>query len=306
MSAGKFASQLSPPHIPYCRYGECTRSEDCFVNALGFDDLSLQGRAHQQNAYVTITAKPPANRWIQCYWKLEVPHGTHTFRGVPGNNIDCIFQVPDADQLNFAVMPLSEPRLFVISGPATFFGIRLRVLAQHWLNPMPIGEWQGESLQSLLGESLLQRVIGILNAGWSLDVSCDAISAEVLGEIVSGGRTDKPFETLGIDPRLLRFLHYAYSNRSTKLELTDKDCSEFAISSRHLRRLSKQYLGLSPRNFYRVIRFQRMLNDLYSDNARAIWTECYYDQAHFIREFKELSGLTPGQFRNSSVLYNTG
>jgi transcriptional regulator GlxA family with amidase domain len=73
-----------------------------------------------------------------------------------------------------------------------------------------------------------------------------------------------------------------------------------AMSARQLRRLFLEQLGLSPKHFCRVIRFRHSLPKLRA-TGRGDWTEValecgYYDQAHFIHEFREFSGYTPGEF----------
>ncbi len=70
------------------------------------------------------------------------------------------------------------------------------------------------------------------------------------------------------------------------------------LSPRQLRRLFEYYIGDSAKTFSQVVRFQNILrakpsqqslreNKLFYDNG-------YYDQAHFIKEFKNLYGVTPG------------
>lgn len=71
------------------------------------------------------------------------------------------------------------------------------------------------------------------------------------------------------------------------------------VSERHLHRMFKQWIGVSPKEFTRIIRFQNALrNVLLSDNVN--WTSLamksgYHDQAHFINDFKAFSGITPTQ-----------
>jgi AraC-like DNA-binding protein len=68
------------------------------------------------------------------------------------------------------------------------------------------------------------------------------------------------------------------------------------ISGRQLRRLFACYIGDTPKAFSNVVRFQHLLqsspgvlkNRLYLDAG-------YYDQAHFIKAFKSLYGLTPSK-----------
>ena len=68
------------------------------------------------------------------------------------------------------------------------------------------------------------------------------------------------------------------------------------ISARQLRRLFEFYIGDTPKAFSKVVRFQKLLQspgDI--RKTRAYLDAGYYDQAHFIREFKSLYGLTPSQ-----------
>ncbi|MBS0027286.1 AraC family transcriptional regulator [Chitinophaga sp. 22321] len=68
------------------------------------------------------------------------------------------------------------------------------------------------------------------------------------------------------------------------------------ISARQLRRLFEFYIGDTPKAFSKVVRFQQLLRspgDILK--SRAYLEAGYYDQAHFIREFKRLYGLTPSK-----------
>lgn len=55
-------------------------------------------------------------------------------------------------------------------------------------------------------------------------------------------------------------------------------------------------MRLAPKRFSRVVRFQHLLRRLGEEpNWTAFATQLgYSDQAHMIREFKELFGCTPG------------
>jgi len=72
---------------------------------------------------------------------------------------------------------------------------------------------------------------------------------------------------------------------------------ELAVSERHLRRVFREELGVSPKAFAKLARFQRALRAA-RDDARASWTNIaaaagYYDQAHLIAEFRAIAGVTP-------------
>jgi AraC-like DNA-binding protein len=72
------------------------------------------------------------------------------------------------------------------------------------------------------------------------------------------------------------------------------------FSSRRFIELFHDQTGLTPKAFQRVRRFQRILQALRqkSDgNWAALAANCgYYDQAHFIHDFKTFSGMTPGEY----------
>lgn len=75
---------------------------------------------------------------------------------------------------------------------------------------------------------------------------------------------------------------------------------QLAMSPRHLRRVFADWVGIPPKLAARIARFQRAASALRSDGDGG-WArlalECgYHDQAHLIRDFRELAGLTPGAY----------
>lgn len=75
---------------------------------------------------------------------------------------------------------------------------------------------------------------------------------------------------------------------------------ETGVSSRHLRRLFNEHLGMPPRAFLRILRFYRAYWALaagrYDNLTRLALDTGYYDQAHFIHDFHHFTGLSPHQF----------
>jgi AraC-like DNA-binding protein len=75
--------------------------------------------------------------------------------------------------------------------------------------------------------------------------------------------------------------------------------SRYGITSRYLQKLFLQYTGLTPKLYTKINRFQNSLK-LVSKKDRsltAIAYDCgYFDQSHFIREFKYFSGHTPSGY----------
>jgi AraC-like DNA-binding protein len=73
----------------------------------------------------------------------------------------------------------------------------------------------------------------------------------------------------------------------------------FEISVRALQRLFQQYVGLSPKWIIRKYRLHEVLNKI--ENHEQDWltlsfTLGYTDQSHFIRDFKDMIGMTPDAY----------
>jgi len=71
-------------------------------------------------------------------------------------------------------------------------------------------------------------------------------------------------------------------------------------SQKHMIRLFRDHVGVSPKAFFRIMRFQQVIAGLEVNRTpdwSAVSHECgYYDQAHFISDFKHFSGFTPGRY----------
>jgi AraC-like DNA-binding protein len=77
-----------------------------------------------------------------------------------------------------------------------------------------------------------------------------------------------------------------------------------AVSARTLERRFKRAVGLAPKLYARIQRFQRVFHELESGGN---WVETaiacgYYDQAHLVRDMREFSGETPSALVNGDEL----
>lgn len=78
-------------------------------------------------------------------------------------------------------------------------------------------------------------------------------------------------------------------------------------SPRHLTRLLDDTLGMGPKQFARLLRVNAAVNLLASGRPLTYLAQesGFYDQAHFIRDFKAICGVTPGGYRERmSDFYN--
>lgn len=81
----------------------------------------------------------------------------------------------------------------------------------------------------------------------------------------------------------------------------DQIATLMSKSERQVQRRFKEEVGLTPKQYSRICRFRAAAIDVASPELRGIGTVAaergYADQPHLVREFTELFGMTPIQFR---------
>jgi len=78
--------------------------------------------------------------------------------------------------------------------------------------------------------------------------------------------------------------------------------NSYGVSERYLQKLFLDRVGIAPSAFFSVYRFNKSLGQVLSSNLplTSIAYDCgYYDQAHFIKEFRKFTGITPFDARAS-------
>jgi methylphosphotriester-DNA--protein-cysteine methyltransferase len=84
-------------------------------------------------------------------------------------------------------------------------------------------------------------------------------------------------------------------------------CEQISISQSYLGAQFKRMVGISPKELARFYRFANVLRSI--DAAQAVdWTliahqACFYDQAHFNKEFTAFTGFTPTDYLRLRRLY---
>lgn len=85
-----------------------------------------------------------------------------------------------------------------------------------------------------------------------------------------------------------------------------KDLSSLVcLSDKQFNRIFADYVGMNPKNFLRIIRYQSVLLKLQNSNIKdtkavdfvdLVYDCGYYDQSHLINNFKEFTGYTPKEY----------
>lgn len=87
--------------------------------------------------------------------------------------------------------------------------------------------------------------------------------------------------------------------------------ADLGVSERHLRRVFKETIGVGPKTFAKLTRFRRAVG-VAREAASPRWATIavgagYFDQAHLIREFRAIAGVTPralhGELHAAQAVY---
>lgn len=75
---------------------------------------------------------------------------------------------------------------------------------------------------------------------------------------------------------------------------------QIGYSQKHFIDMFKRQVGVAPKRYMKIMRFQKAILEIEKD-ASAHWSEIalrngFYDQSHFIHEFRDFSGFTPGEY----------
>ena len=81
------------------------------------------------------------------------------------------------------------------------------------------------------------------------------------------------------------------------------------LGYRQFKRVFTSYVGMSPKEYYRVVRFQRALYLLQNNPGMELvdlaYTCGFYDPSHLVKDFREFSGCSPTQYLSSHSPYST-
>ncbi len=151
----------------------------------------------------------------------------------------------------------------------------------------------------------------LLNSGVDLEQLLGTIAHEIHERLINEPVFDKQVAIL--DEIFLARLYQNFkqdviieeaillSKESKGLITVSKICDRLNIGYKKIDRLFAKNIGLSPKQFLNTIRFNHIIRDL-SSSKDPDWMDFvvnynFHDQAHFIKEFKKFSGVSPGGFR---------
>ena len=233
--------------------------------------------------YVPSAALKPH---IYCYWTLwseRVTTAPFTYRIVSDGCVDLFINCRQFEELNVAGTA-SAASTVILEGDASYFGIRFLPGGFYRLFKLPMKEIANKmvSVQEVWGNRLTDFE-SRLYAAQGIREKITVTEAFLLRQM--------SIEKREPDPRLRHVLEMVYQKGGQYRIETDL---AHGISPRQLRRIFDRHIGVGPKAFARVVRFQSALRAM-RDIPQNKWGDLsldfgYFDQSHFINDFKIFSG----------------
>jgi methylphosphotriester-DNA--protein-cysteine methyltransferase len=230
--------------------------------------------------------------FVGCFWIVTAERDA-TIRVVPDGSAAISIQLRKSHRPVWCLRgPLIQPDERRFTSPATLIGIRLRPGVAFLLS--------GIAAHTLVGRRIrLDRT----------PVFDDLVAEEL--------RPRTPERCIDVLQRfLLRRLEHASLHRTVAAALReierDHGCvrvpgvaARCHVSSRHLHRLMRVWIGYGPKCYANIVRFQSTLhemNDVPGHTAAALASDNgFFDQAHLTLDLARFAGATPGHLTSSSV-----
>ena len=255
--------------------------------------------------YQTFQPNSDLKSLVSCYWTLEVPAESNAQRQriIPDGTIEMAFILgDDIKRYTFENEFIIQPRAMVLgqtiepfyiepTGYVNTFAIRFYPYGFANFVTMPLKDLANKEtpMELLFGKKttskLEQKIIKATNSNERIEI----IENFLLNKLNEKTTIDNIVKTT-IDT-LLATNGSASINTILKEDLSKR---------RQLERNFVKHIGVSPKQLGKVIRLQtalKMLLNKKTDTLTNIAYESeYFDQAHFIKDFKEFTGINPKDF----------
>jgi AraC-like DNA-binding protein len=248
--------------------------------------------------YRQIRPSPAVARFVEFYWTLEDSDpGNFVQRIVPDGRAGIIFNLDnpfesysetgwERQPQSFFIGQITGPLLLRPRGPAAMLGVQFRPQSAAELLRTPMNELNGLTVPL---DSICAGFGGQFEAVFDLGSAARAVAAvdQILLRFAERG---------GASPDSALSLAVAALDGSNGLVRVEHLAERIGWSTRQLQRRFKSAVGISPKLFARMQRFQAALRA--TENSAPDWVAAavdsgYYDQSHLIGDFREFAGRTP-------------
>ncbi|OQP41849.1 hypothetical protein A4H97_34200 [Niastella yeongjuensis] len=251
---------------------------------------------------------PPENLkpFVRYFWVLEnnvAADSAITFSPLADGCPGIMYQQPDKGTFSleednkqlasiFLYGQTIQPVKMVLTGKVSTVGICLQPHALQSVFGIDAHELTGTCIDLALIQHKKERVLQEkLLAATSIEKQINLISASLLQSVEAHREKQDALTGFAISAIMQGKGAVSFAELQQQLQL----------SERTLERRFKQSIGVSAKLFARICRFQESLSQLRKNNYQKLsdiaYENGYSDQSHFIRTFKEFTGVSPFDYK---------
>lgn len=241
--------------------------------------------------YVEILPDPRLQGMIYCYWQLKTTQtlsDPFMYRVVADGCIDIFFELHQPEE-NFVMGFCKKFTEFPLENSFNYIGVRFLPTMFPQLFKINASELSNR-FEKL--EAVVPATAQFITDHFHAELTEQEIKT-TLDNYFCSLLTQTEFDS---DPRLYKAIEIILKEFGMVDIEQDLDTG---ISHRQLRRLFNYYIGDTTKTFSKVVRFQNILRAKPSTQSlqknKLFYEAGYYDQAHFIKEFKNFYGVTPSK-----------
>jgi len=260
-------------------------------------------------SYCIFSPPPALVPFVKYFWLLEAPATDHLQKQVitPDGCMEMIIHWGDPylqfdEDGNHFVQPrsfvfgqIASPLVIAASGISGVVAARFLPCGFSAFSSMPVNKMNNRAvpLEELFGNDGIQLELSILSSTTGMQ------RIKLMGDFLSSRLTvQKEADTLARETYNLLM--------TSKGQITIKAiAARLQINRRNLERKLSTTIGLGPKQLSKIIRLQIALKTMerkrFSTLTELAHEGGYFDQAHFIKDFKEFTGLSPKQFYADSM-----
>lgn len=250
--------------------------------------------------YREVKPNPALQQFVECFWTLEdEPRETNVRPEpiLPDGCVELILNCGDRfreiredgrrenQPAHFVVGQMTRPIIIAPTGKVQLLGIRFQPGGTIPFLKQPVSELCNQIVElDSLESSLYRELVDATIRSESLNDSIEVIQTSLTRRVLSFAGDDS---LLNLTANVVRCRGLVKINQLA---------SSAGISGRQLERRFLQQVGIGPKMFCRILRFQQVFRAI-AENSTGwadVAIDCgYFDQAHLIRDFQEFAHQTP-------------